>query len=471
MYMKQKTLFTGTGLLLLALSLPGQSRIGTGEVAELYQQHCAICHGDEMQGGLGGSLVGPLDYATTDEAMRQWIKEGNPDLGMPAFETQLSEPEIRSLVIYIREQRHLAAQEADGNASGKDIYESGGHRFKVEEMATGLSTPWSIAFLPGGDYLVTEKEGVLRRVSSGKVLPGVEGIPEVWQRGQGGLLEVALHPQYGENGWVYLAFSEELKDNAGFTTIVRGRIEDNRWVDEELIFRVPAEFASSSGVHFGVRFVFQDGYLFFPVGDRGNMRQAQDLSTPNGKVHRIHDDGRIPEDNPFRSDPEAYPTLWTCGNRNAQGLDAHPRTGDIWEAEHGPRGGDEVNLIEKGKNYGWPVITYGMNYNGTPITEKTDAPGMEQPKHYWTPSIAVCGIDFYEGDLFPKWKYNLFVGGLRSEELHRLVIEDRTVVKDEIVLKGLGEVRDVASGPDGALWLVLNSPGRIVRLVPAGENN
>jgi glucose/arabinose dehydrogenase len=213
--------------------------------------------------------------------------------------------------------------------------------------------------------------------------------------------------------------------------------------------------------------VFQDGYLFFAIGDRGRKANAQDLSLPNGKIHRIHDDGRVPEDNPFADREDAFPTIWTYGNRNPQGLDQHPQTGGIWESEHGPRGGEEINLIERGNNYGWPVITHGMNYDGTPITEKTAMEGMEQPKLHWTPSIAVCGIDFYEGDIFPDWKNDLFAGGLASEELHRLEIEEGEVVKSSVVMKGAGRVRDVASGPDGYLYLVLNGPDRIVRLVPA----
>jgi glucose/arabinose dehydrogenase len=196
------------------------------------------------------------------------------------------------------------------------------------------------------------------------------------------------------------------------------------------------------------------------------MEMAQDLSRPNGKIHRIYDDGRVPGDNPFRAIANAYPTIWTYGNRNPQGLDMHPVTGEIWESEHGPRGGDEINVIQAGDNYGWPVITYGINYNGKPITDVTTAPGMEQPKHYWTPSIAVCGIDFYEGDQFPEWKYDLFAGGLASQELHRLQIEGEQIVSDEIILKDVGRVRDVASGPDGYLYVVLNGPDRIVRLVP-----
>lgn len=280
------------------------------------------------------------------------------------------------------------------------------------------------------------------------------------------MLEVALHPDYKNNGWVYVAFAGTEDKKKGMTKIVRGRIQNNTWQDEAVIFESPSRFHHSTGQHWGTRLVFHEGYLFFSIGDRGKQGEAQDLSKPNGKVHRIHDDGRVPEDNPFVSEPDAYPTIWTYGNRNPQGLDLHPLSGRIWESEHGPRGGDEINLIEGGNNYGWPLVTHGMNYSGTPITDKTTAPGMEAPKHYWTPSIAVCGIDFYEGNVFPEWKHNLMVGGLRSQEVHRLVIEDGQVVQDEIIVKGAGKIRDIASGLDGYLYLVLNSPDKIVRLVP-----
>ena len=450
------------------LLLFSQNRIGTGTVAELYRAECAICHGDNLEGGLGGALLGKLDYASTDESLRQWIEDGNPDLGMPAFGNSLSDPQIRSLVIYIREMRQKDERRATPTSPAPMGTE--GNTFRVEELVSGLSTPWSLDFLPDGAFLITERGGALRIFRDGKLLPPVEGTPQVWTHGQGGLLEVSLHPDYTENGWIYLGFSKG-SGREGSTAIVRGRIEDNRWTDEETIFEVPPEHHRSSRVHFGTRFVFQEGYLYFAIGDRGLQDSAQDPASPNGKVHRIHDDGRIPKDNPFQSNPEAFPTIWTLGNRNIQGLDAHPRTGAIWAAEHGPRGGDEVNLIEKGLNYGWPVITHGMNYSGTPITDKTKAPGMEQPALHWTPSIAVCGIDFYEGDLFPQWKNNLFAGGLASEELHRLVIEEDTVVRDEIILSGIGRIRDVASGPEGGLYLVLNGPDRVVRLVPEEKND
>jgi glucose/arabinose dehydrogenase len=239
-------------------------------------------------------------------------------------------------------------------------------------------------------------------------------------------------------------------------------------VDQETLYKAPPELYWDDNTHFGSRFLFdREGHLFYSIGDRGHQDDAQDLSLPNGKIHRIHDDGRIPKDNPFVGRPGALPSIWSYGNRNPQGLAWHPVTGELWSSEHGPRGGDELNRIEPGRNYGWPVITYGMNYDGTPITDKTEQDGMEQPVMQWTPSIAVCAIVFYTGDRFPGWKTDLFVTALGGQALRRLVIEGKRVVHEEVLFKGLGRVRDVVNGPDGTLYVVLNDPGRIVRMVPA----
>lgn len=481
-------------------ALTAQNNIGTGAASRLYLTHCASCHGRNLEGGLGGSLLGKNWKHFSDESgMAAYIAAGNPQMGMPAFGKALSEQEIRSLIIFLREKRAqlgtvesaaAAVASANGSAAvsgsatrpvagggeidadGRSIFTGGGERFFVEDVVTGLSTPWAVAFLPDGRMLITEKRGTLRIADKdGTLSDPVQGTPQVWEHGQGGLLEVAVHPDYAQNGWVYLGYSAKSgtvnNRDVGMTKVVRGRISGGQWTDEEVLFEVPAELASPAGVHYGTRFVFQGGYLYFTMGDRGRQQQAQDLAQPNGKTHRIYDDGRVPQDNPFIDVAGAWPTIWTYGNRNAQGLAIHPLSGEIWEAEHGPRGGDEINLIRRGANYGWPLVTHGMNYDGTPITAQTEAEGIEPPRLYWVPSIAVCGIDFYTGDLFPAWRNNLFAGGLASNELHRLVIEDGQVVSDEIVLKGLGRVRDVASAPDGSLMLVLNGPDKIVRLVPA----
>lgn len=460
-------------LVLLPVLISAQSKIGTGVAKELYQQNCMGCHGEGLKGGLGRSLLdmGEWQDIGAELSFLEYTKNGNLEKGMPGFGAALTDSEIRSIEIYMIEMRQKAEREGGEPLVPVDdgVYSAGGYKFKVEGVVRGLDFPWSIAFLPEGGFLVTEREGNLWHCTFAGEKTAVTGLPKVWRKGQGGLLEVALHPEFVDNGWVYLAYTDNSKEKekAGMTKIVRGRIQDGSWVDESLIFETPSEFHRRASAHFGTRLVFKDGYLFFSIGDRGAMDQAQDGSRPDGKIHRIHDDGRVPVDNPFVSDPDVYPTIWTLGHRNPQGLDMHPETRDIYESEHGPRGGDEINLIEGGKNYGWPVITYGMNYNGKPITDKTAAPGMEQPLHYWTPSIGVCGIDFYEGDAFPEWKYNLFAGGIATRELHRLVIEDQQVVETEIILENQGRVRDVASGPDGFLYLVLNSPHRIVRLVPA----
>jgi glucose/arabinose dehydrogenase len=248
--------------------------------------------------------------------------------------------------------------------------------------------------------------------------------------------------------------------------IVRGRIRDHSWADQEVVFQVSPDFYTSAGVHFGTRMVFDGGYLYFIVGERGGMLQAQDITRPNGKIYRVFPDGGIPEDNPFAADKKAIPGIWSYGHRNPQGLAIDPRDHAIYATEHGPRGGDEFNLIRKGANYGWPVISHGMNYDGTPLTGFTEKEGMEQPLLHWTPSIAACGLACYTGDKFPNWKYDFFAGGLRGE-LHRIRVKNGKVEGDEILLSGLGRIRDVRTGPDGLLYIVLNQPDRIVRLVPA----
>jgi glucose/arabinose dehydrogenase len=289
-------------------------------------------------------------------------------------------------------------------------------------------------------------------------------------------MEVAVHPDYADNGWIYLAFADGWRDEAGdddkprvrtLTAVVRGRIRDHRWVDQEWIWKGDRAYYTSAGIHFVTRIVFDRGHVFFVIGERDGWHEAQDLTRPNGKIFRLHDDGRVPRDNPFVDDPECVPGIWSYGHRNPQGLDLDPRDGSLYSTEHGPRGGDELNLVLKGHNYGWPVITYGMNYDGTPITAQTSRPGMDQPVIHWTPSIAACGLDFYTGDKFPGWKNDLFAGALRPEEVRRLRIRDQKVVEQEVILKNLGRVRDVADGPDGFIYVLLNSPDSIIRLVPA----
>ena len=339
-------------------------------------------------------------------------------------------------------------------------------------METGLEVPWAIAFLPDGRILVTERRGRLRIIDKGRLLPEpVRGTPAVYG-GEGGLLDVVLDPNYSHRGndWIYLSYGDKSPDGMGMAAVIRGRLRGGALVDQQQIFKADYSVYRSGGLRFGSRLLFdRKGHLFFSEGDRGHPGDEQNLSRPNGKVHRVNDDGSIPKDNPFVHRHGALPSIWTYGNRNPQGLAINPATGELWESEHGPRGGDELNILYAGHNYGWPVITYGMNYDGTPITDHTAQAGMDQPITYWVPSIAASPITFYTGNRFPHWRNNLFLGALAAQELRRLVIDGHSVTHQEILFKGIGRVREVVNGPDGYLYIVLNQPDRIERLVPSGQ--
>ncbi|MFK8250682.1 PQQ-dependent sugar dehydrogenase [Ancylobacter terrae] len=346
----------------------------------------------------------------------------------------------------------------------------------VQTVATGLEHPWGLAFMPDGRLLVTERPGRLRIVSPGGELSSpVAGAPEVSARGQGGLLDVALAPDFGESGFVYLSYAEPREGGAG-TSVARGRLTESdgmaRLEDLEVIFR--QQPAAGGGTHFGSRLAFgRDGGLFVTLGDRGSLRsQVQQLSTHIGKVVRINADGSVPGDNPFREREGARPEIWSLGHRNMQGAAIDPATGQLWTVEHGARGGDELNRPEAGKNYGWPIVSYGREYGGGRIGEGTAKPGMEPPVHVWDPSISPSGLAFYTGDLLPGWKGDLFTGGLSGLRLTRLRLDPaRTqVIETEALLEDLrARIRDVRQGPDGALWLLTDDArnGRVLRVGPA----
>lgn len=348
------------------------------------------------------------------------------------------------------------------------VFQSAEHAYRVTTVAGGLEYPWGLAFLPGGDLLVTERPGRLRRVSGGKLLPEpVAGVPEVFARGQGGLLDVALHPQFAENRLVYLSYARPGPQGAT-TAVIRGRLEGQALVDVQDVIETRAW--GRVPVHFGSRLVFdQAGFLYVTIGDRGTMENAQDRGNHAGVTLRLHDDGRVPADNPFVGQQGVLPEIWTWGNRNAQGMTVHPETGDIWQVEHGAKGGDELNLIRPGLNYGWPEITYGVNYNGAIISEHTAKPGMEQPVVYWVPSIATSGLTIYAGDAFPGWRGDALVGGLAGQQVARVTLDDGQPEIREQLLSGLGaRIRDVRTGPDGLVYLLTDSnEGAILRLEPA----
>jgi glucose/arabinose dehydrogenase len=335
----------------------------------------------------------------------------------------------------------------------------------------GLEHPWSVAFLPDGRMLVTERPGRLRVVTKdGKLEPkAIEGLPAVTEHGQGGLHDVVLHPQFKANQLVYLSYAARGASGVG-TELARGKLVGGRLEDVQVLFRQDPK--GTSGNHFGGRIVFdREGYVYLTLGDRGEKERAQKHDDHAGSVIRLHDDGRVPKDNPFVAQAGWRPEKFDLGHRNQQGAALHPVTGQLWTHEHGPQGGDEVNVIRPGRNYGWPVITYGVNYGiGTKIGEGTQKPGMEQPLHYWVPSIAPSGMAFYTGDKFPKWKGDLFVGSLKFDLLVRLRLDGEKVVKEERMLKGaLGRIRDVRVGPDGFLYLLTDeNRGVLARLEPAG---
>ena len=342
--------------------------------------------------------------------------------------------------------------------------------FRVETFIEGFDIPWGMVFLPNQNLIVSDRNGSLWLVDyKEKSKNQISGVPNVRYKGQGGLLDVEIHPDFINNNYIYIGFTDYLnsKKNRTFTSIIRARLKNISLTDQKIIYKADDTFYDNSTIHYGTRIVFDDkGFLYFSIGDRGKRNQAQLLEYPNGKIHRLNADGSIPSDNPFFENNNAIKSIWTYGNRNPQGLAMHPASSILFETEHGPRGGDELNILSSGKNYGWPEITYGKNYSGTTITKYTHKEGMEQPVIHWTPSIAVCGIDFYDGELFNNWKNNLLVSSLKFERLYRLEIDDDKVIDQEIIYEAGSRIRDVQTGPEGFIYIALEDPGRIVRFMP-----
>jgi aldose sugar dehydrogenase len=338
--------------------------------------------------------------------------------------------------------------------------------FKVDTVASTLANPWGITFLPDGRMLVTDRSGEILIVKD-DVLTGekIENVPAVYVNGQGGLLDIVAHPDYATNGWIYLTYAKPVGDG-GATTLARTKLEGNKFVSFEELFT--AQPAVNSEVHFGSRIVFDGkGYVFFSSGERGTKENAQNLGNHLGKVLRLHEDGKIPTDNPFVGQSDAKPEIWSYGHRNPQGLVYDKETETLWEHEHGPKGGDEVNKIEKAKNYGWPVITYGINYDDTPITDLKEKEGLEQPVTYWVPSIAPCGMAMVKSDKFKDWKGNLLVGALALKHVARVVLKDGKYVEQEKLLTNVGRVRAVVESPDGFIYVATEGPGLLLKLSPA----
>ena len=470
----------GFGLLMLILlvltaltAVPLQAADGPTGGEAIYGQRCATCHGADLTGGNAQSLLDGLWQFGGDEGtMFRNIKFGISARGMPEFQHSLSDRQIREVVRFIRSAEKQKGVERPPLPERLETrhYDVGVSPW----ISEGLETPWALVFIDENSALITERPGRLRMIEGGRLQPAVSGTPRCVAEGQGGYLDVAVDPHYAENGWIYLSYSDPQQGPNGerlaMTRVVRGKVRDNTWVDEESIYTAPVKFYSHTRHHYGSRFAFDhQGHLLFSIGERGARPLAQDTFRPNGKIHRVWPDGRVPDDNPFADGKKGLPTVYSYGHRNPQGLAVHPETGDIWETEHGPMGGDEVNLILPGENYGWPLASYGIGYDGRPITDHLTHPGTRQPVWYWVPSIAVCGTRFCVGDEFPRWKNNLLVGGLGHEELRRLVIADRRVIHQELLLKSAGRVRDVTCDPTGAIYVVLNNPDIVLKLTNQGR--
>lgn len=333
-----------------------------------------------------------------------------------------------------------------------------------EMVVPELNIPWGFTFLPDGSMLITEKSGELIHFKNGEKI-NIYGLPEIYVRGQGGFMDIALHPNYKENGWIYMSYaSSKGEGDGGNTAIARAKLNGSSISDLEVLYK--ANPNSRRGQHFGSRIVFdKNGYLIFTIGERGDRdANPQDITRDCGKVYRLNDDGSIPEDNPFVNVPNAKKAIYSYGHRNPQGMEFHPKTKEIWTHEHGPKGGDEINIIEKGKNYGWPVISHGVNYIGTKFTDISKKEGMEQPLHYWVPSIAPSGMAFIDSDKYGDWNGNLLIGSLKFNYLDMCILKNGKVIKEERLLNDIGRVRSIEQGPDGYIYVGVENLG-IVKLL------
>ena len=425
-----------------------------------YLQYCASCHGDNHERFAARAWV----YGNSLKEVSSTLKHGRPAIGMPEFAKAMNDTEIRELAEYTIREVARVPDVLPSSFDVKEVVRSLDLNFVLEEVAGGMNIPWGMDFLPDGSMLVTDKAGKLYRVINGKQTE-IIGIPNVVVRGQGGLMEVTVHPQFKKNKLIYLSFADGETPEKINTTIIRAVLDKGRLTKIEKIFHATPD--TNSGVHFGCRIIFdKEGYLFFGIGERGRKENAQDLTNHCGKIHRIYDDGRIPADNPFVNTAGAMPTIWSYGHRNPQGLYYEQSSDIIWENEHGPKGGDELNIVKKGLNYGWPLISFGINYDGTILTNDTARAGMESPFHYWTPSIGPSSLTRVTSDRYPEWKGDFMSGSLSFEYLERTLMKNNRVVGRERLMPKIGRNRNVVQGPDGYLYIAVEKLGKIYKLVP-----
>lgn len=480
---------------LAATSTFGQGRSPAFE--RLYQQHCAVCHGERFQGAAQGTPLvnAPLIRGEGVEAIAKSIAEGAPDLGMPAWSETLAAGQIRSLAILIAEERANATfsdfRMAPPLELPDGVIETASHDYRLTKVIDDLEPlPYSIAPLPDGRILLTEKMRGLTVVSAdgtqSDLIPGAPvGNRQSVRRGPlsyglGWILDVALHPDYAENGWVYLSFGDRCTDCGARPTsmikLIRGRLKNGAWTEEETIYQAaPEHYNRASDMAAGGRIAFDGaGHVFLSLGMKGRYEEIQDLAIPHGKVHRLHDDGRVPADNPYADTPGKLASIWTFGHRSVHGLEVDPRTSALWGTEMGPRGGDEINLLRPGGNYGWPLTSHGVHYNGRSVDGRGlgvefDPADLVAPVVDFTPSVAVSSFVFYEGDAFPEWRGHMLVGSLKGSDIYRFAMQDGHVAERETVLEDLARIRDIEVGPAGRIFVLLEHEGGslIVRMDPA----
>lgn len=437
---------------------------------ETYKTYCSSCHGAQILAFAGHRWK----HGKEREDIFKSIKEGYPGTEMISWASALSDDQINHLTDYILQGIEDVEQYGFQEESLlSNTFETELLTIELDTIVSGMVQPWGMVFLPSGDMLVTEQSGTMYRIDQQLKMIPIAGVPEVRYNGQGGLLDLELHPDFENNQWLYVSYSDlkiEGKDTVAGTVLSRYKFADDRLTNEQVLFE--GYPYGTSGSHFGGRIEFDnDGYLFLSVGDRRKENEnPQFLSNHCGKVHRIMDDGSIPPDNPFVGEEGAVESIYSYGHRNPQGLALHPTTGHIWSHEHGPRGGDEVNIIRPANNYGWPVISYGIEYDGTAFTTEVAREGMEQPLLYWVPSIAPCGAAFVTTDKYPGWEGDFLVGSLRFKYLNRCVLQGDKIVKEEPLMKGVGRLRNVRIGPDGYIYIAVEEPGYIFRLMPIMES-
>lgn len=429
-----------------------------------YQQYCSSCHGQRMKAFVDRKWK----YGSTLLDIEKSIAKGIVDEGMPAYGEAMNPEDINTLAQYIlqgikdRKSYDIIEEKTPKN------YVTNYYNLEIDTVVTGLEIPWGIKVLLDGTIFFTERKGTVSIKRPGAEVIKITGTPKVKAYGQGGMMDVALHPQYEQNGWIYLSYTKP-KGTKHTTAVVRGKIVDNKFVEQEDLFEALPYV--STRYHFGSRMVFDnDGYLYITVGDRGKRDDhPQYLTNGCGKVHRIYDDGRIPEDNPFYDKPDAVRSIWSYGHRNPQGMIYDAKNDNIWTNEHGPRGGDELNLVEKAVNYGWPVVSYGINYNGTTFTDKTDQEGMRHPVNVWIPSMAPSGMAIVDHH-YPHWEGDILSGSLRFNYISRVRVEGNKLIEEERILKDIGRVRAVEMGADGFLYVGVEDEGRILRVSITADN-